>query len=254
MKRILVNERGFSTAIIAAVIVAVLAVGGGVYYFATKDGSEVNTSSSNAQSVAANESCMSYINDSDFCKFTSSWNMRESITTTIDTSEGSKMVIRSNGSNSHSTITTANGPSSEVILLNGASYMKNTEDGTWTKFGDAGDATPTDDYTPDINFEDEASKDTFSVTKIGEEACGELTCLKYQITDTATPDTETFVWFDTNEFKARRMTTKNTEGVSELTFTYEEVVINEPSPIVEAPSYEGMSAEELQQQMQSIGQ
>lgn len=254
MKQISLNERGFSTIIIVAIIAAVLALGGGAYYFMNRDDSDANTSSSNPQSIAANEACLSYIDDTDFCTFASNWSLDENVTTTINTEEGSVMVIKSDGANSHSTITASDGPQSEVIILDGASYIKNSEDGTWMKFGDAGSATPVEDYTPEINFEEEASKDTFSVTRVGEEACGELTCLKYQLVDTTTPDTETFVWFDTEDFKARRMTTKNAEGLSELTFSYEAVTITEPSPIVEAPNYEGMSAEELEQQLQSIGQ
>lgn len=245
------NERGFSPVIIVAIIAVVALIGGGAFYFLTKeDKKDTGNTPDTSQSINGTESCNQALNDENFCRFVGSWNASASITTTITSpAEGSVMTIQSKGDNSHSTITAANGTKNEIIILDGVSYMKLADAESWTKFGDAGSATPTDDYTPNIDFSNEETKSNLSVQSLGEEACGELTCYKYQIIDASDPNTTTIVWFDTEDFKARRMTTQTAEGTAELTFSYEEVTITEPSPIVEAPNFEGMSAEEIETQL-----
>lgn len=243
------NEKGFSPVIIVAIIAVIAVIGGGAYYLLTKEDAK-DTPTNSSQSAVDNQSCVAAVNDEIFCRFVTSWNANESIVTTISSpSENSVMTIRSNNKDSHSTITSANGSKNEIIILNGVSYMKLGDATSWTKFGDAGSATPTDDYTPSFDFSAEETKTNTSVVNLGEEACGDLTCHKYQIVDASAPGTETTVWFDTQDFKARKMTTKTGEGTAELTFSYEEVTITEPSPIVEAPNFEGMSAEELESQL-----
>lgn len=258
MKFKAINQKGFSPIIIVAALVAVLVIGGGAYYFFSKQNDKDASLSSSPESKAAESACLEYVNDADFCKFTSNWSMEGSVTTTITSpNEGSVITVRSNGENSHTTIKNPDGITSEVIILDKTTYMKDMSAESWTKFSsepNSSTETPSDDYTPDFSFEDQKTKDTTTVKSLGKEACGESTCFKYQIIDSSTPDTETLIWFDDNDYKARRLTTKNTEGVSELTFSYEAVAITEPSPVVDAPNYENMSAEEIQQQLQSLPQ
>jgi len=63
-----------------------------------------------------------------------------------------------------------------------------------------------------------------------------LTCFKYQITDTSTPTTETFVWFDTKDFLLRRITTKDGVNTSDMTLSYDKVSISTPSPVKSSSS------------------
>lgn len=253
------NERGFGPIEIIIILVVLAVIGGGAYYFfSKKNDSQSSSNLTSQESKALEGACMDYINDKDYCRFASNWSMNEDRIITMKAPEDSMvMTVRSSGSNSHSTITTDGTVTSEIIVLDNVSYMKNMADGSWTKYTNntsSGLDSNISEYTPDFDFSNEEVKDTHKINKLGKEACGELTCFKYQMLDSTEPDAETIIWFDDKDYKIRRMTAKNSDGVSEMTFSYEKVTISQPSPVIEAPNYENMSPEELQQQIESLRQ
>lgn len=65
----------------------------------------------------------------------------------------------------------------------------------------------------------------------GAEACGTLTCYKYQVFDPENPDVRQYVWFDDQEFKLRQLRFESGSIISEQTFEYVSVNITEPSPV-----------------------
>jgi outer membrane lipoprotein-sorting protein len=67
---------------------------------------------------------------------------------------------------------------------------------------------------------------------IGTEACGSLTCYKYQVTDSTTPSATQYVWFDNSSYKLRQWQYSDGSGnTTDMTVTYATVNITKPSPV-----------------------
>jgi outer membrane lipoprotein-sorting protein len=69
-----------------------------------------------------------------------------------------------------------------------------------------------------------------SFKNLGTEACGSLTCYKYQVSDTAIPGKQ-YVWFDTSSYKLRRWQYINGSDTTDMTLSYSTVTITAPSPV-----------------------
>ncbi len=189
-------------------------------------------------------------------------------TTTMKKGETTISTTKMDGKGNMEMVGTSNGKEeSAMIFLDKVTYVKDYKDNTWMKMtsGDDKEDKSTAFVDPQAMIEEfkteaEEMKDTMSIKKLGEEACGNLTCLKYQM-DESTLDSSTIVWFDTKEHKTRKMETKVQGVASIVEFSYENVVIKAPSPVKEMPDFSKMmeqngakmpSAEDLQKMMEEI--
>ena len=251
--KLLQNQRGALNPIVILVIVVALAgagfAGWRVYDKNKSDASTTSNSASTSNSenkaatAAAKEECLKAFDDKDFCKFASNWeqikNTKSVFTTKGTDGKTSVMTIEASGDDTSSVIKEGDKEIAAYITLNKTTYMKNVEDNTWYKFAASAEtesADPGSDINEMFDFEKQVSddKDTVSYKKIGKEPCGELECLKYQIIDTADKETvESFIWFDTKDFRLAKMTAKQKDGSStEAIFEYPaSVSIKEPSPV-----------------------
>ncbi len=248
MKDLRSDNRGLAhIAMIALVVLVVGAVGFVGWRVMNKDKSVDSV----ANQAAATE-CKKEIDDDDFCKFVSNWASLGAYTTVMSSTGAggsSSITMESDGGErSHVTTSTDGKVAAESITIGSTTYTKDITDGKWTKY-----TSP--DYKPadfkdeiDVDFTDttkpEAERTTYK--KIGKEACGSLTCFKYQIIDPARPTDEQFVWFDDKDYMIRRMLFTNAEGSTDMSFSYDSVSISEPSPIKEA-STNTPTPEEIQQ-------
>lgn len=238
-------------------VVLILAVAGGAYYFVSKANKEKNDSPpQSAASKEVQDACNKAYDDKDFCRFVSSWKFGGEMKMTWTTPEdGSVSIIETDGSGNTRMTTTQDGSESyAAITIGKTTYIKNPDQNNWMKY-ETPDTDSADDVVGDfeseLDFDSEITKDTTKITKQAKEACGNLTCFKYVITDTNAPGEETTVWFDDKDYLLRRMATKNSDGESTMTVEYEVADITAPSPVVDMPSFnENMSQEDIQRIME----
>ncbi|MBA2279275.1 hypothetical protein H0V99_02465 [Candidatus Saccharibacteria bacterium] len=245
--------------LVISIVLVLTAVGGVGYYVMNKQ--KKDKAGTEVQSVANKEvekACKQEIDDQDFCKFASNWSQDDNYKVVMSntSAEGtSVMTFEIQGKDKSRSVTTMNGAEvAAFVSIGNTSYIKDLSDGAWTKYtSDAPtDANVTDDL--DFNFSEDDTDtttppDNTEYKKLDKEACGNLTCFKYQIVDPEEPNVTQFIWFDDKDYKLRRMVLTNTEGSSDMIYSYETVNIIEPSPVKEAPDYQNMSAEELQSQL-----
>ncbi len=250
------NQHGIAHLMLILAVVVIATIGGVGYVVFSKNKDKANDAASlNVNSEAIEAECKKEYDDKDFCKFASNFSLDESykvVFTTTSTEGTAVMTSEVNGKNSRMTMTQDGKELSATVSLDGTSYVKDMTDGAWTKYPATEQEASTADVKEDLDFgfdgdtESTTETDTTEIKKIGKEACGELTCFKYQYIDKSAPNDESFIWFDDEAYKMRRYTLKNAEGSSDMVYSYEAVTITAPSPVKEAPNYETMSPEELQ--------
>ncbi len=182
--------------------------------------------------------------------------------TTTSTYDGetvtSKTMMDGSG-NIHSISTTGEKESSEMILLNGATYIKDLTDGSWMKMPADPENNDSESFSvsnmmDEMKAELESDEYKMVFTKVGEESCGEmaptLTCGVYTMMEAADSSYSTKMWIDTKEHLARKMeTSMGDDSTSTIYYSYESVTITEPSPVKEfsMPSFDtgsGMPSQE----------
>jgi outer membrane lipoprotein-sorting protein len=73
--------------------------------------------------------------------------------------------------------------------------------------------------------------------EIDTEACGSLTCFKYQISDSASPGTTQFAWFDNQSYLLRQWKyTDNAGNSTDMTISYEPISISAPAQYQTIPT------------------
>lgn len=253
------NQRGVAHLAII-VVVLVLAVAGGAYYMVKQNsGTSKVTSQLSEEAKVANAACVDAYGDEDFCAFVSNWSMSgESKMTLTNSEDGSVTTIETDKDGNTRMSSSQNGEESyAAITIGNSSYVKNVEANNWMKYTsepDTPSTNPVPDFSDEIAIDPEVKPDTSTVTAEGKEACGNLTCFKYKVSDTTTPDEFATFWFDDKDYKLRKMETTSSEGTVVWTVEYEVAPITEPSPVVEMPTIDSnMSQEEIQQIMQSFG-
>ncbi|MDF2461317.1 MAG: hypothetical protein K0S68_720, partial [Candidatus Saccharibacteria bacterium] len=134
---------------------------------------------------------------------------------------------------SHMMTTSAGQESYNVITIDGTTYTKDLRDGKWWEYKPQ--STPTSDgFKESFDFKDEEKDkpetEKTKYTKIGKEACGSLTCFKYQVVEPGITGTS-YIWFDDRDYQLRRMQTTEDGEVNDMTFSYTKPNITKPSPI-----------------------
>lgn len=235
------NQQGFAHILLLVLVVVVLGVAGFAgwrIYKNNKDKSPADSATTAATKTAAKSAqstCEATHHDKDFCKFEAAM-----IAQPIDkiaftavltaTQDGTPSTMQFSQDSKGNTSLVAGELRS--ISYNGSTYVKMSGD-TWTKYpASASTPTTTTNPTSDLAFANSLATTKFS--KIGTEACGKLTCIKYKISDsTITAGTTQYVWFDTDSYKLREWSSTDSTGTTDMKITYEAVTITAPSPVQE---------------------
>jgi len=181
--------------------------------------------------------------DQDVCKFIAAWKLSADYKVEATITDGDKttnLTVESaqKGTRTHS-IMTAGAVTYETIIIDDATYIKDASDGKWWKQATAASQQSATAAEVSPDFEEPSNTDTGNKTeykKVGTEACGDRTCLKYQIVDPDFPELTQYLWFDTQDYLLRRMRTESANGVGDFTYSYVNVNISEPSPTKELPT------------------
>lgn len=230
MQKTTFSEQGFSKSIVIAaiVVVAVAGIGGWLVY---KNNSKppANANTAAVRKALKNAKCDS--GDANICKFFTSWNASRYYTANTTTTVGSTTntsVLKVDGDNHHLKINSE--LLSETITLGTALYTKDTEKNKWYKQTLTKPSTTGFEYDAS-DLSANSGKRTYK--QLGKEACGELTCLKYQIINAADQDLKHYIWFDDYDYQLRKQTVEQNTSKATTTFTYDRVTITEPSPYTE---------------------
>ncbi len=234
---------GFAPLIIIA-IVAVVAVGG---YFAFQKSGKA-PSLSLPSMVSLDPKCK--YNDPDLCKYINRTlrgdylaNMySKGVTKDKSGKATAEFVMEIDGAGKSHMSMKANGVDMmENITIEKTVYAKDFKDGKWWKQTVKEVEEARDDEVPvwtedELKKQYEEGKTTYK--KIGKEACGNLTCFKYQQVGEDLPDSQgtTYIFFDDKEYILRKMLVTHATGeTTELTYEFGKVSVNAPSPTKDLP-------------------
>lgn len=233
--------------VIGVVVIAVIAAA------AWKVTSSKSTVPVTAASKAAQSACEKELNDKNFCKFASSFTLTASYKSTITSVDSagatSTMTMQADAKNNSSIVTSAGGKETAAyISLDGDTYFKDETTGSWTKI--AGDKTkptvtsPTSDIK--IDTTDLTAKNTTTYKYLSKEKCGNLNCFKYQVIDTTAAGTTQYIWFDDKNFQMQRWYSKDANGSTDMSFSYQAVKISAPSPITDTSASDAAALQAAQ--------
>lgn len=222
-------------------LLAILLVAMGVFFY------QRQTQPSSEQQAALQEMLAECRYDADFCRYMAAQAaaMKQGVVITSSSQiEGvtaiSEMRMDKDGNWSSDTYM-GDKLQSSMVVFEGSTYTKDLQDGAWYVFSSASsnETTPTKEFDPETTFE--YDDEEMTITKIGQEACGELTCDKYEIVLPADEDAvaleKYYLFVDTKEHLARKIEMTFAEGSSVMECRYEAVTISKPSPIKEMPSF-----------------
>lgn len=237
------NQRGDIT-IIVIILLTLLVLGGAVYWFLLRDKeaekvTQLNPTLNTSEAREHLDDCIKAGGDNDICTFMTGFNGFSGAYTmdiTASGGEGSMKFAYDGQGNSSMT-----GIAGNVINYNNATYIQSGN--VWIKYPadedeDEDDAPiDVDSFSNTFSFDENNPsnnlKDVYQ--RLGTEPCGNLECFKYQMTDpSATEDALTLIWFDTGEYKLRKIETADEDGeVLTINMNYDKVTISEPSPVQE---------------------
>lgn len=133
-------------------------------------------------------------------------------------------------------------PTSDMIVIDNTTYIKDFSDGKWWKqVASETKASPTTESTApptldELKTEVTKKQQVATFKQLGTEACGNLTCYKYQEVDSDNKEASRTFWFDNQKFLTRKEEQKFGEFTSTNSYTYENVNISAPSPTKDVPA------------------
>lgn len=263
VKRSPLKPRGVSKVLLLAIVALILAGAGGFYVFGQKTGQDGSSALPFAKKPL-NASCK--YNDPELCKYINNLPLPTTYTITSTAKVGNMSidsVYSISGSDKYHMIGKQNGKEiSNTISIGDTTYTLDYTDNKWWKKTAQPD-DPSEETVKEIkdqySLDDKAVEDKTTYKFIAKEACGSLTCFKYEMAYEGL-SAQSFIWFDDKDYLMRKMNvvTKNS-GTSEAVYSYDPVVINAPSPVKEGASnsynsepYKQMSEEEIEKTMQQF--
>jgi len=230
------SETGIAHLLLIVLGVVVIA-GIGFVGWKVADSHKAKTPSSNSSSsstTSTNSSCLATYHDNKICNFaafSTSFNKTAYTAALNITQNGttSNATLKSDGKGNTELTTTSSGESLDAITLDNVEYVQSNGTGSWIEYN-TGTTTPTTNPTSSMNIG--VGNAGVSFKYLDTEACGSLTCYKYQVTDSATPGATQYVWFDNSGYKLRQWQYSDGSGnTTDMTVTYTSVNITKPSPV-----------------------
>ncbi len=237
------NRKGFAP-LLVIVIVAVVALVGG--YFLVKSGSITIPGVSQLVAPRATEKDFEFISDPLIRKHfvamanATAYRIKSSSSGRGEIISTSEIQLSGNDFK-YKTTESQNGKEvSQIISIGDTTYLKDYSDGKWWKQVQKA-ATPAPGATAEpaatpVDFKQDLEKNQGLIYKsLGQEACGNLTCYKYEETDPKNSGGKRTFWFDTQQFLLR----KEVSGFGEFTatneYSYDGISISAPSPTKDVP-------------------
>ena len=233
------SQSGFGHIGLILAVVGVVTLGGLIAwrYLGAQKSPATSAGTSLAQQLA---SAKCDYDDKDLCKFFVSWKQHDNYRMTsksVDKKENSTTSITYDvqGDKTYSLIKSPAFNSTTITVGARTTYIL-AADGTWWKQTlPENEQTTTTESVPKVELNEPSEETTDTAAPkteyklSGKEACGKLTCFKYQVLNPETPGTTEYIWFDDKDYQLRRSTSDSAEFSSDMTFTYDNVVVKVPT-------------------------
>lgn len=234
------NNQGIAHVAIILVVLVVAVVAGVGYYVLTK---QKSGSSSNSLTDAVKQAAAKCdYDDKNLCKFFSSWKDSKYYTLTSSSMTDGKtstMKMEYVAPDRYHMVMGGD-VAYETITIGDVVYTKDNADNKWWKQTPSKVEADKVKEEAKVDFEEptkEAKPEEKTTYKfIAKEACGKLSCFKYQVIDPKAKDTTSYIWFDDKDFQLRKTRDETKEGAYEATFSYDKIEIKEPSPTKDMPA------------------
>ncbi len=245
MSKISKNEKGIGAILLTVLIVLLVVVVAGTIYELTKKPAKTATVTTTTKTATTpsgqySATCYSAFHDKALCTFANHTNISTQQyvatgTTTSATGAQSTFTVKNDGMGNSQISYTNSGKTINEISLDGKVYIQTSAGGTWLEYDNAslGASTvpnPTSGFN--LNFQTSTPAGV-TVTSQGTAACGNSTCDKYKVITNSNPNATQYVYFDTSSYLLRQWTSSDAStGIKvNLTFSYEPVTIQTPSPV-----------------------
>lgn len=235
-KNMRAQEQGFAPLILFVVLILIVLAAASFAAWRLisnhqNSNSSNNSSSSTGSTVATEASCLATFHDGNLCHFAAFSNSldKTAYTATLNVTQSgqtSTMTLKTDGKGNHELDMSGNGQTVNSIILGNKTYVQ-SNGSTWLEY-DSSTPAPVSDPTTNMNIG--VGSAGLSFQNQGTEACGNLTCFKYQVSDAAVPGKQ-YIWFDTSSFKLRRWQYTNGSDGTDMSLSYNAVTITAPSPV-----------------------
>lgn len=241
-KSIYKDERGLGQAVVIILVVAVIAAVGLIGWQVMQKNKTSNPASSSPVAKATDTACLKVYNDKLLCNAAAaSVNFDKLAYTAVDTSvdaqgQTSKITISNDGKGNTSMTMAGGAQAFSSITIGSTSYIKNSTDSSWTKYTSNAPAptNPASDLKTQFSDTSTPADKLIQYKNLGKDKCGNVSCVKYQVIDPATPGTN-YVWFSSSDYRLMRWYGKGADGsTNDFVITYAAVKISAPSPVVDA--------------------
>jgi outer membrane lipoprotein-sorting protein len=215
------NSRGAGhiVAVIAIVVVAAVAAGGWFVF---------NQNQFGGPAKDAIKAAKCDYDDKDLCRYFAAWKANVPTRMTMEQkieNTTMKTIIESDGKNTR--LVSEGAVFTETISTDKGTFNRIVKDGTWWKVYDE---SQFNDISEALNMDEPSKEEAKQYKSLGKEACGDMTCFKYEYTDKEANNAKTTVWFDDKEYLSRRAETKGEEaGLFKAVFTYDNIKIQTPA-------------------------
>jgi len=128
----------------------------------------------------------------------------------------------------------------DMIVIGDTTYLKDYKDSSWWKQKDKPVeegkivADEEEKFKPQ-DLKEEYTKPNTTYKSLGEEACGSLTCHKYQELDGSNKEANRTFWFDTKELLLRKEVNGFGEFSATQQYSYDNLNLGAPSPTKNVP-------------------
>ena len=240
------DEHGLGQVVVIIFVVAVIAAIGFIGWQIMQKNKTSNPASSSPVAKATDTACLKVYNDKTLCNAeAASVNFDKLAYTAIDTSvdaqgQTSKITMSNDGKGDTSMTMEGGSQAFSSIQIGSTSYTKSPGSTSWTKYTSAPTTTnPSKDLKTQFSDTNTPAAKLIQYKDLGKDACGNVTCVKYQVVDPATPGTN-YVWFSTKDYSLMRWYGKSADGsTNDFAITYGAVKITAPSPVVNASAAAG---------------
>jgi hypothetical protein len=236
-----VHKNQLGLAHLGLILVAVVVIGAiGFAGWKVANNSKAKTSTSTADTNeldAAVKAKCDKSKDKDLCRFfSSSWKESRNykVTDTDIVGDSTITVFEADGNNYHEVVTGEH--NYEEISIDQTTIYTKAGDVWYKETIDEPIQDPivfNREHLVDPDVENPSREHKVTYNFLGKEACGTLTCFKYEVVDYYTQNGKRWIWFDDKEYQLRKSRQETTNGVGEKVFAYENISVSVPSPVKE---------------------
>ena len=208
---------GFIEIIVALVIIGMVAGGVYIYYQSQAENNDSGVTSQEQKALV--EECKVEIDDELLCQAFTVWGSIASVPYTMTMSAGTDeadIVYKVDGDNYHSVMRYED-RTLEAMKVGQTSYSK--VGGIW--YIDDEPEEDSSSFSEGVDkFFDKEMADRTEYKKLGQEACGDATCTKYEIATADDPEGKALMWIDEKKARLMKMQVTDTDG-SKMIMEYE---------------------------------